>query len=374
MHLVVYKGGDKVVIDSLTGTEVYVERKTISGIIGNSTTNNSGTLEIDAYGNALISNIDSGDTPLYRLSVYNGADSLMLYNPTTKHIQMAKQGDLLNIDIDFERGTKYYIGAKLLKSTGKTRNTFDIQLNGLNVLKVFLDGREIKTYTINLNTITVTGSDVALLDIFSELVVYAYSTTIINLFEYSVNKSEIESSTYLNFKNKMINMFEIEYYQYETIWEQSSFTDGTYYETMRGEEVVCFDSVSISQNITKTNYRGGFRYSTESRVNSIDNTADFDIFSTSNLIDMVQWAGNSEFRMLFVNPVFGRFVLLNNCKIDNGVSFVFDKAKNTKKFTLSCGNYIDIKVSNPSVYGKGKYGKGLYGSGTFVTNSHRRGD
>lgn len=353
MHLVVYKGGDKVVIDSLTGTEVYVERKIISAIVGNAMTNNNGTLEIDVYGNALISNIDSGDTPLYRLSVYNGADSLMLYNPTTKHIQMAKQGDLLNIDIDFERGTKYYIGAKLLKSTGKTRNTFDIQLNGLNVLKVFLDGREIKTYTINLNTITVTGSDVSLLDVFSELVVYAYSTTVITS-EFSV--------------------FEIEYYQYETIWEQSSFTDGTYYETMRGEEVVCFDSVSISQNITKTNYRGGFRYSTESRVNSIDNTADFDIFSTSNLIDMVQWAGNSEFRMLFVNPVFGRFVLLNNCKIDNGVSFVFDKAKNTKKFTLSCGNYIDINVSNPSIYGKGKYGKGLYGSGTFVTNSHRRGD
>lgn len=341
------------IIDNLTGTEVYVERQTIANIIGNSTTNNNGTLEIDSFGNSLLSTIDSGDTPLYRLGKYTGNDSLMLYNQTTKHIQLAKEGDILNIDIDFERGTKYYIGAKILKSTAKDGNTFTVELNGLTPLKVFLDGREIKNYSSSLNKLTISGSDVSLLDIFSEIVVYAFETTVIESEE---------------------NVFEIQYYQYETIWEHDSFLDGSYFDEMRGNPIYCFDSVSINQNITKTTYRGGFRFATETRINSIDNTADFNIFDADELVDMVQWAGNSEFRMIFANPTFGRTVLLNNCKIDNGISLIYDKAKNTKKFNLSCGNYIDIKSVSPSLYGKGKYGKGQYGSGTYVVNSHRRGE
>lgn len=340
------------VIDSLTSTNVFVEKKSLLKIVGNTTTNNSGLLEVDSNGNQLISQIDSGDTPLYRLSSYKGGDGFMLYNPTTKHLQIAQLGETLNVDIDFERGTKYYMGAKLIKTDTHTNNVFEVDLNGLNVLKIFMDGRELKSYSIHGNTITITGSDRLLIDIFSELVLYAYKTAVINSDDYG---------------------FEIEYYQYEKIWDKDTFLDGTYLDEMKGIPIDCFESTSITQNVTKTTYRGGFRFSVDRMINMIENTADFNIFNVSDLVDMVQYVGNEGFRMLFVNPLYGRVIILNNCRTDNGVSLVLEKAKNTKKFTLSCGNYIDINMSNPREYGEGRYGREIYSSGVWIHNSHRRG-
>lgn len=341
------------VIDSLISTEVYVEKKSLLKIIGSPTINKDGLLEVDSNQNSLISTIDSGDTSLYRLSKYSGADGLLLYNPTTKNIQIAKQGDILNVSVDFDRGTKYYVGAKLLKSTGHVGNIFDVALEGLNVFKIFMDGRELKTYSVAGNKITITGSDRVLIDDFSELIVYAYKTTVIS--------SESDS-------------FEIEYYQYDTIWDKDWLENNDYFESLKGIEINCFESTSITQNVTKTVHRGGFKFSTETRINSIDNTADFNIFSVSGLIDFVQYVGNEEFRIIFVNQTFGRVVLLNNCKTDNGVSLILEKAKNTKKFNLSCGNYIDLSMSSPSVYGKDRYSRGLYSSGVWINNSHRRSE
>lgn len=341
------------VIDSLTATDVYVEKREIAKIIGNKTTNNKGILEIDNYGNELISVIDSGDTPLYRLSKYSGTDGLLLYDPTTKNMQIANSGDLLKVNVDFERGTKYYIGAKLMKSNVRTNNVFTVELGELIPLKVFMDGREITSYSSNQNSITISGTDRLLIDTFSEIVVYAYKTT------------NITDST----------EFEIEYYQYQNIWDKELFFSEVYFqETMKLEPIQCFESLSINQNVTKTVYRGGFRKSSKTKVNSVDNTADFDIFDASELVDMVQWVGRSEFRIVLINNQFGRCVILNNCRVNNGVSLIFDKSKNSKKFTLSCGNYIDIKVGEPSVYGEGRYGKGLYGTNTYIYNSHKVGD
>lgn len=338
-------------IDNLTCTNVFVEKKSLLKIIGNSTLNKDGILEIDSSNNSLISIIDSGDTPLYRLSKYTGADGLMFYNSTTQHIQIAKEGDILDADLDFERGTKYFIGAKLIKSTSVSGSVFTVPLNGLNVLKIFIDGREIKSYSIQNDKITVLGASRLILDMFSELVVYAYSTANIS------NNEE----------------FEIDYYQYDTVWDKDLFLDGTYFEEIRGIELNCFDSVSINQTVGKTVYRNALKKSNDTRINSVDNVIDMNIFNMSELPDMLQYVGYEEFRMILINSPVGRTVLVNNCKVDNGISQIFEKAKNTKKFTISCGNYIDIFTANPSIYGEGKYGRGQYGSGTYVLNSHRLG-
>ncbi|MGL6185539.1 MAG: hypothetical protein ACRC1T_09205 [Clostridium chrysemydis] len=343
------------IIDSLTTMEVFIEMKSLLRIVGNSSVNSTGTLEIDSNNNSLISEIDSGDTPLYRLSVYNGKNGLMLYNPTTKYLQIANEGDFLNVDIDFERGTKYYIGSKLIKSVSVNRenSSFEVPLDGLNIFKIFMDGRELKSHSTKNNTITIYGNDRLLIDDFSELVVYAYETT------------NITSED---------NIFEIEYYQYETVWNKDTFLDGSYFEEIKGIYVNCFESTSINQSVTKTMYRGRFKYATESRINSIDNTADFSVFSASEFIDMVQYIGTNEFRMIFANSSMGRYVLLNNCRNTNGTSLILEKSKNTKKFNLSCGNYIDIEMSSSSKYGEGRYGRKLYGSNIWVINSHRKGE
>ncbi|MGL6098478.1 MAG: hypothetical protein ACRC0G_02515 [Fusobacteriaceae bacterium] len=342
------------IIDSLTSTSVYVEKKSLLKIVGNSTTNNVGLLEVDSNGNKLISTIDSGDTSLYRLSKYNGGDGLMVYNPTTKNIQIATDGDFLDVGIDFERGTKYYVGARLIKSSTHTSNVFDVPLNGLNVFKIFMDGRELKSYSITNNNIIISGNERLMIDEFSELVIYAYNTT------------NILSED---------NLFEMEYYQYDKVWDLDLFGEEEYFEEFRGISVDLFESMSINQNVTKTTYRGGFKYSDDSRLNSIDNTADLNLFSGTGAIDLVQYVGNDDFRMVFVNLEYGRFVLLNNCKADNGVSLILEKAKNMKKLSLSCGNYIDINIATPSAYGRDEYGRRLYGNGAIlVYNSHRKGE
>lgn len=343
------------IVDNLTAMETYVETQSLLKIIGNTTTNSNGLLEKDSNNNELITVIDSGDTPLYRLAVYTGIDGLMLYNPTTKNIQIAKEGDFLNVAVDFTRGTKYYIGAKLIKSTSVNvlNGSFEVPLNGLNVFKIFMDGRELKSYSINNNTISIYGNDRRLLDNFSELIIYAYQTTVID--------------------NDSI-MFEIEYYQYEVIWDKDLFFDSDYLESIKGININCFESMSINQSVTKTLYRGGFKRSTKSRINSIDNTVDLNIFSGLGFIDMLQYVGTNEFRMIFINPASGRCILLNNCRNDNGVSLILEKSKNTKKFNLSCGNYIDMQHSEPSIYSNGRYSKGLYSSDMWVYNSHKKGD
>lgn len=361
-------------IDSLTSTEVYVEKKTVSKIIGNSKINNSGILEIDSKNNKLINEVDSGDTPLYRLSVYNGEDSLMLYNPTTKYIQLAKEGDLLNINIDFVHGTKYYIGSKMLISEQKTGNVFDVNLEGLIPLKVIMDGREIKSYSSNSTSVTILGTDRNLIDTFSKIVIYAYKNTNITNLDMNVEREEDRENTVLLYTQSSPNLFEIEYYQYDTIWNPEEFYLGDYFlDNTLVEETNCFESLSINQNVTKTVYRGGFNFSNKTRINTIDNTIDLDVFDVSNLVDLVQYVGKDEFRMILINPSFGRTVIVNNCKIDNGVSIIYDKAKNHKKFTISCGNYIDIKSSRESLYGTDRYGKGYYGGGDYIYNSHRIG-
>lgn len=343
------------IIDSLTTMDVYIEMKSLLKIVGNSTINSNGTLEVDSNNNNLISDIDSGDTPLYRLDKYIGNHGLMLYNPTTKYLQIANEGDFLNIDIDFEKGTKYYIGAKLIKSisVNKTSGAFEVPLDGLNIFKIFMDGRELKNHSTNNNIITIYGNDRLLIDDFSELVVYAYETSVITNQE---------------------NIFEIEYYQYEKIWDENEFVNGTYFDEIKGISINCFESTSINQSVTKTMYRGRFKYSTKSRINSIDNTAEFNVFSGTGFVDTVQYIGGNEFRMIFANSSTGRYILLNNCQNTNGTSLILEKSKNTKKFNLSCGNYIDIELDKSSNYGEGRYGRKLYGTNVWVINSHKKGE
>ncbi|MGL5098744.1 MAG: hypothetical protein ACRC6B_01705, partial [Fusobacteriaceae bacterium] len=272
-----------------------------------------------------------------------------------------------------EKGTRYYIGAKLLKTSSKTGNSFDVALDGRKIFKVFLDGRELKSYSTSDNKITVLGADVGLLDIFSELVVYSYSSKDITAYGLVSQRNEGETGTKLIFERQEFNVFEIEYDQYDCVWKREEFMGGSYFETMEGKEITCFESLSISQNVSKTVYRGGFNFANKTRLNSIDNTLELEMFDAKETLDVLQWADTGEFRFILLNPNFGRCVIVNNCKIDNGINIVYDKSKNTKKVTISCGNYIDIKIGGQVRYGVDKYGKGMFGSHTYVVNSHRRG-
>ncbi|MGL5962312.1 MAG: hypothetical protein ACRCZ0_10245 [Cetobacterium sp.] len=336
-------------IDSLTTTSVYFENKIPIQIRCNSVTNNGGLIVVDEKENPLVSMIDTGDSYIGKIISYSGRDDVMLYNEITKNIRIANVGEDIDFAMDFIRGVRYFFGAKKIKSTSVEKNVFEIPLDGKIPFKVFLEGTDVSQYSVDGDTITVTGSGRVLIDEFSTIIVYAYEKT--NL----VSGDELV----------------LVYQGFDTVWDEKSFSDGSYFESFRGAEIKLFENVNINQTVEKIGYRKSFMNGTRSVFGAVSNVIDMATFSADDHIDLVREVGSSEFRMIFNNATMKRVLLVNNCKIDNGLSISLEKEKNQKRFNVSCGNYIDIETSTKT-YGYGDYGKGKYGGSTSVINSARR--
>lgn len=338
------------IIDNLTATNMYFEKKVLINITCNSEQNSDGRIVVDDLGNSLVNIVDSGDTFLYRVS--SSEKRIMFYNETDKRIRIVSEGELIDMPLDFSKGTRYFLDSRREYGFYRGDYTFEVtNLSEYEVFKIFLDdGREITSYDIEDNNVILKGVDRLYIDSFSEIIVYMYKET-----------------TSANYP------FVLEYYNYENIIDIENFIDGNYFETFVGNETNCFESLEISQSVTKDSEKRNFSNVARSRINSVDNSVDLNLFNGSDEVDLIQYIGRDEFRIVLVNPVFGRIVLINNCYIINGISLIYEKEKNYKKVTLTCGNYIDINVSNPSEYGMGRYGRGRYGTGTQIFNSSRRG-
>lgn len=338
------------IIDNLTATNMYFEKKVLINITCNSEQNSDGRIVVDDLGNSLVNIVDSGDTNLYRLK--SSTKRIMFYNETDTRIRIVSEGELIDMPLDFSKGTRYFLDSRREYGFYRGDYTFEVtNLSEYEVFKIFLDdGREITSYDIEGNNVILKGVDRLYIDSFSEIIVYMYKET-----------------TSANYP------FVLEYYNYENIIDIENFIDGSYFETFVGNETNCFESLEISQSVTKDSEKRNFSNVARSRINSVDNSVDLNLFNGSDEVDLIQYIGRDEFRIVLVNPVFGRIVLINNCYIINGISLIYEKEKNYKKVTLTCGNYIDINVSNPSEYGMGRYGRGQYGTGTQIFNSSRRG-
>lgn len=338
------------IIDNLTSTRVFLEKKIPITISINANVNNDGVLRVDDLGNELITKIDSGDTMLGRIDKYTGSNKVLFYNRRTRKLRLVSAGESINMPIDFVSGTKFYLGARRIVGERVSDNRFSLELMGDNIFKIFLDtGREIKSYSVDGNTIVVSGIDRYHLDSLSELVVYTYKTT-----------------------NAVDEEVVISYQGFDTIFNINTFINNEYFDNFSGIEAVCFDNLAITQNTTKDTRRANFENSTRSIINTIENTVSIDTFDGNDTFDIIQYIGSDEFRMCLINSEFGRIVLVNDCRVVDGVNLSFEKEKNTKNITIDCGNYIDIKLSLQALYGRGLYGKGQYGDGTWITNSSRR--
>lgn len=345
-------------IDNLTGTQLFVEKKTKITITCDSKKNNNGVLEVDDNDNKLISMIDSGDTKMHRLTSYKGSDYVLFYNENTKRTKMVQEGDIIDMALDFVKGTKYFVGAKKIYVEKPNKYKFSCDLTNLNIFKVFLDnGRELKNYRLENDGITIMGNDRMYVNKLSEIVIYTY----------------VSNSTKVILGSKQNYSFVIEYFGYEAIFDLNQFMEGSYFDISMCEEITLFERLKLSESVIKDSTRRHFANAAQSRINSISNSLDMSTFVGDEAIDLPQYVGGDEFRLIAINPSFGRIVLINNCTIDEGVSLDYDKEKNSKEYNISCGNYIDINLSRPSLYGMRKYGRGYYGDGTMIHNSSRIG-
>ena len=346
-----------IIIDALANTNVYVEKKTLITITANKTKNNEGLLKIDDLDNQLISKIDSGNTLISRVKEYSCEDSLMLYNQTTKQIQLVKSGDSVNIPIDFITGTKYFLCSKRIIVSEHNNNIFNIDLKDYSIFKIYLDnGMELLNYTYDNSKkeLLIKGLEAKLIEELSEIIIFVYKK--------DINSSLIE------------NYFVLEYYNYASVYDYNNFINGNYFDDIDfiGYELICFEKLIVNENVEKETTRPNFSPCDKKIIKNIEVSCELETFNATDLVDFVQYVGNDEFRLVLINPSFGRFFFVNNCAIDNGVNITFQKEGNMKNCKISCGNYIDVKIDSSVEYGKGLYGKGLYGGGTWITNSYRR--
>lgn len=342
-------------IDSLIDTNVYFEKPIEVTISCNKNINQNGTLEKDDKENSLLSNIDSGDTCIGKLTSYNGNDGILIYNSTTKEIELLGVGDISHIDIDFQRGVKYFIGASKVIATRKSGLTFNADIGDKSIFKVYLDGREVGLFSNDETTITVQGISSARVDDFSKLTIFVYETNII------ADDTE----------------FVFTYNNYETIYLEDSFMSLQYFRdnSFNGEEMEGIETISPSQDIGLTQVRNSFKNADMSVLNKVTNTLDVTSYIFDDYLDLIDVIGLNNFRIILINPFFKRCTIFNNCKIDNGVTLGFEKEANTRTYKLDCGNRIEITVhaNVDGLYGKGLYGKGVYGANTTVVNSANLG-
>lgn len=366
------------VIDTLTSTNVYVEKQQPITVSRSINKNNNGILLEDDLGNSLVSNIDIGDST-FVLSYYNGFDGIIFHNVTTDKFQLAYAGDTINVGFDFTKGTRYYIGAKKITIKSQTKNKFKIITNGYRIFKIFLDnGLELKEYIIDNGYLSITGNDNIYIDDFSEITVYVIkeyniksenqlsisrdennelTTLDFNISKYIVGsfksldvmRDEENSSTQLNYSSDILNNydFKLTYMGYPTIYDKDRFFD-SYFDT-NGMELLCFERLSISNSIEKDSFRTFFRNSDKTTIRKIVNSCEIEVFNDSEFKDFTQFIKQDEFRFVLVNPSYGRVFILNNCRINNGMNIVFQKEKNTKSLNISSGNYIDISTNDNSV-------------------------
>lgn len=341
-------------LDSLTDTYVYFELTSDINITCNNTVNQNGKLEVDDSGNSLISRIDSGDTPLGKLESYNGDDKLLVYNETTNEMELLAEGDLFKLNIDFDKGVDYYLGAKKVLATRISGFTFSADIGTKNVFKVYLDGKDVKFFTYDATTITVQGVSSARVDDFTKLTVILYD-------EHAITDS---------------TEFVISYSNYTTIYQQDDFMNLSYFKAVEfnGEDMEMIQSINPNQEVNKTNIRNSFKNADLSIINKVTNTLEVVSYVLEGYIDLADIVGLNNFRIVLINPFIHRCVIFNNCRMDKGINLSYEKEGNTRKYSLDCGNRIEVTVHGElGAYGEGYYGKGLYGTNTSVINSSHIG-
>lgn len=340
-------------IDSLIDTNIYFEIPIDINITCNKDVNQNGILEQDDETNSLLSNIDSGDTSIGRLTSYNGNDGVLMYNSTTKEIEILSVGDDSHINIDFQKGTQYFVGASKIIATRNSGFIFDANIGTKNIFKVYLDGREVGLFSNDETTITIRGISRSRIDDFSKLTIFVYEA------------SEILDDT----------EFVLSYSNYKTIYLQDDFLSLQYFkDEFNGESMEAVESISPKQEVSLTQIRNSFKNADLSIVNKVTNTLEVTSYILDDYIDLVDVIGLNNFRIILINPFFQRCTIFNNCRVDNGIDLTFEKTSNMRTYTLDCGNRIEITVhGGMGGYGEGLYGKGVYGTNTTVVNSANLG-
>lgn len=332
------------IFENLHDFEFFIEDYSKIKIPISSTVNSSGIIQLDENNNSMYSTLIS-NSPVTSIVGYsvNYGDYLLLYNDNKwgmfKDYLFTKDKELFSINS--HQPTKYKIRARKHSVVNQTNNTnFSIDLTNRDIFKVFLNNKEIKSYTNNITYITITDSTL-LDDFYNSLTVISYTTN-----------QAITSNFYLT---------------YEGVVAPVPVTGGgtcdyTAFNTMTRVEVFneFSDTITPTQDII---YCSDDDFVGEAFTNSYSNKLSTTI--NDNLLKKFDVA--NKFRLICYNMVADTLYVYTNCRVLDGINKSFNADVNKKTISITFQDRISVYGTDNRYYNEGIYNEGVYGGAVVIS-------
>jgi len=328
--------------------EFYIEKYKNIKINVTSSTNQSGILYVDEYGNSLYSVLGIGISNVINLVGYssNYLNSLLLYtdNEYSLHKDYITK-DKMNFILFPNKASKYKINAKsdIVRNTTDS-NIFLISLTGRTVFKVILNNQELKSNRYTASSTGVTVNVPSLLNPFeNELQIIHYSTD-----------QTITQPFYLSYKG---------------VEKRYPITDGTCTTDFFANMVKFNTFSSLNDTISKTFTDTGDYNEINPSKSTTEITNNLNITMYDGSFDLVGEVGSEPFRVVAYDQMTDILFYWSKNMLTVGVNFTLGSDTNTKSITLNFDDRIQVYGTQPIVaYGEGLYGEGVYSMRVISAN------
>lgn len=330
-------------IDNLTVSSIYAEKESEQVIKINSSTNNAGLLLVDENGNNLTSFIQGRQNITNVVS--SGLGNILLYD-NTQHCILSKTS-INNFTLFKDNNLRYKINANETSYVlGFTEDTsyyyFQINLTE-DIFKVYINGKEIKTYTLNAGSLRMPKTEIQCLDY--------YDDNIINVIHYG--SQVITGVAYIYYQG--FNNNDTESLLNIDMIKDISYGEGLYGEGLYGEnsqgifKIDNFEGdLTLNVSETQVKYKDLLRLEPSVYATDRDSYIEFNLYDIKSREDLIYWLNNSKFRIIISNPYNSILRVLTNCVINERVITTI-ASKNTRKIKIEFSQDIYIKNFNEVV-------------------------
>jgi len=290
-----------------------------------SITNQSGDLLVDDNNNDISGSVvGCGKKDIVQMTA-NTNGGILLYNDEDDYFQFI---DNIFTESDNEKfflltmykNNKYRINSlKELSTSISGGDKIDMDLTSKSVFKVFLNSTEITSYTVSDTGVTITGDDVDYIKEYTNrAIVYTYSTS-----QTVSGTTTFKYYSPVNFYSDDIN----------------DYIDESFFSGML--KLCNFDN--FSNNHSRAFINVDKAYATNQRQESINRTISM---SLTYKEDLWKYVGVNFFRIVGWSTKLKRLIIFNNCLIQNGEDFQFQKlATNTYTYNIGIDDYVVLDFS-----------------------------
>lgn len=333
-------------VESLTSYDYYIDEYEEVSITISSTSNPTGTINVDDNGNRFGKSIHSGSNFLHRLD-YNLSNPIIIYddvNYVYLDSSYTEQDVFKHYLIKPLRKIMYKPNASKIESPTVDGDKLLIDMTQKNVFKIMINGNTVENYTSVSDGINILAPDnYNITGINDDIIVYLYddSTEIVG-----------DAVFYYTSPNTLI----------PTMDNVSTYLDNN------GYKLDYIETTNV--NITKNNevINTPYKYPTIKDEASRDSILSLNMFE--DIRDKINY---NEFRIFAYDRLHNKVKIFSNCRWQEGESISIQKSKNDYSYDVNFEDEIKVEyiVSENKIYGSGIYGNGYYGGEGIIYENVR---